>query len=92
MKKDDALLANYEKLRRIFLDRRQQVSMWGMAVLRTKGMTAWARLWYEYGEGGVKYVSPEPSTSIASRLSSDGKEMVNILTQMIWAVYEETIA
>jgi hypothetical protein len=89
--RDDPLVERYEEIRWTFLDRSQAVTMWGLAVLRTKGMAAWARSWREYGEAGVKNVPPATPVSAASRLSPSTEEVVRVLAAMLWALQEETV-
>jgi hypothetical protein len=75
----------------MLLDRRQTVAMWGLVVLRTKGMAAWIRSWREYSNGGVRHMPPRPSTSTASQLSPGNEEVVRVLAGMVWAIHKEAV-
>jgi len=89
--KDDALVEHYEEIRRTFSDRHHGVAVWGLAVLRTKGMAAWVRSWREYGGGGERYMPRRLPTSVASNLSPNTEEMVGVLAGMVWAIQEEAV-
>jgi hypothetical protein len=87
---DDTLVDRYEEIRRTLLARHQGVMMWGLVVLRTKGMAAWARSWQEYGEGGVTHMPSEPAAT-SSHLPPNGEEVVRVLAGMVWAIQEEAV-
>lgn len=89
MNKDDALVDRYEEIRRALLDRHQGGAMWGLSVLRTKGMAAWARSWREYGESYAKPMPLRPIRSVSSHLSPNSEEVVRVLAGMVWAIQEE---
>jgi hypothetical protein len=63
--------------------------MWGLVVLRRKGMAWWARSWQEYAGGDVPPMPIKESTSSASPLSSTGDEVVRVLAGMVWALRKE---
>jgi hypothetical protein len=92
VKKDDSLAERYEQIRRTLLGRQQPVAMWGLAVLRTRGMAAWAKSWREYGEGDVKRRLSEPLEPASSRLSRGSEEVVRVLAEMVWAIHEEAVS
>ena len=92
MKRNEALTDRYEELRQRALGRQPRGMMWGLAVLSTKGMAAWARSWREYSEGGVKHMPSEPSVSAASshlHLPPNSEEVVRVLAGMVWAIQQE---
>jgi hypothetical protein len=91
-KKDDDLVDRYEQIRRAFLDRHQAVKMWGLAILKTKGMAAWTRSWRQYSEGCAKQIPLEPPVTVASsHLPTDSEEVVRVLASMIWAIEKEVV-
>lgn len=92
MNKNETLVEHYEKIRRTFLDRHQRVAMWGFVVLRTKGMTAWAEAWREYGQSNVKHMQSRPPASDVSRLPPASEEVVMLLAAMVWAIQQEEVA
>jgi hypothetical protein len=90
VKRNDALTDHYEELRQRALDRQPREMRWGLAVLSTKGMAAWARSWREQSEGGVQHMPSEPSVSAASsHLPPNGDEVVRVLAAMVWAIQQE---
>jgi hypothetical protein len=89
VKRNDALTDHYEELRQRALDRQPREMLWGLAVLSTKGMAAWARSWREYGEGSAKYLPPRAIRSVASQPSANSEELVRVLAGMVWAIQEE---
>lgn len=89
MNRNEALTQCYEELRQGALGRSPGGVMWGLVVLRTKGMALWARSWQEYSGGGVPPMSPKESASSASPLSSTGDEVVRVLAGMVWALRKE---
>lgn len=88
MKKDDSLIERYEEIRRTLLARHRG-AVWGLAVLRTKGMAAWAKSWREYSEGGVTHVPSYPSASSSPLVSPGSEEVVRVLAGMVWAIQQE---
>jgi hypothetical protein len=89
--KDEALVDRYEEIRRTLLGRHRAVTMWGQGVLRTRGMAAWARLWWEHGEGRSRPVPSEPSVA-PSHLPANSEEVVRLLAGMVWAIQEEALS
>jgi hypothetical protein len=89
--KDDAVIEHYEEIRRTSSDRHQGVAVWGLAVLRTKGMAAWVKSWGEYGEGGQRHMPPRQPTSVALNLSPNTEEVVRVLAGMVWAIQKEAV-
>jgi hypothetical protein len=88
--RNDALMERYEELRQGALGRQPGGTIWGLVVLRTKGMASWARSWREYGGGGV---APMPlkkeSAPSAPPLSLIDDEVVRVLAGMVWALQKE---
>jgi hypothetical protein len=92
MNRNDALTERYEELRQGALGREPGGTIWGLVVLRTKGMASWARSWQEYGGGGVPHIplkESAPSASSLSPLSLIGDEVVGVLAGMVWALQKE---
>jgi len=89
MNRDDALTERYEELRQRALGRQPGGMMWGLVVLRTKGMASWARTWQEYAGDGVPHMPLKESAPSASPLSSTGDEVVRVLAGMVWALRKE---
>jgi len=85
----DALAQRYEELRQRALDKHQGGMMWGLVVLRTKGMVSWVRSWQEHGEGEVAHMPSKGSAFEASPLSSTAEEVVRVLAGMVWAFQKE---
>ena len=82
----------YEQIRQALIDKRQSVAMWGLAVLKTKGMAAWATSWRQYEEGGTKQVlSKPPVTTVSSHLPTNSEEVVRVLASMVWAIEKEAM-
>lgn len=82
----------YEQIRRTFLGRHQAVTMWGLVVLKTKGMAAWIKSWRQYSEGGAKQIPFEPPVTVASsHLPANSEEVVRVLASMVWAVEKEAV-
>jgi len=80
----------YEEIRRAFSDRRQGVMMWGLVVLKTKGMAVWTRSWREHSGGSAMHMPSVTSVPAASsRLSPNNEAVVRVLAAMVWAVQEE---
>jgi hypothetical protein len=92
MNKNEALVKHYEEIRRTFLDRHQGLAMWGFAVLRTKGMTAWVMAWREYSQGNLKHMQPRHPAAAVSRLPPASEEVVMLLAAMVWAVQKEEVS
>jgi hypothetical protein len=89
MNRNDALMERYEELRQGALGRQPAGTIWGLVVLRTKGMASWVRSWQHYGEGAVPCRLLQESTPRASPLSSTGEEVVRVLAGMVWALQKE---
>jgi hypothetical protein len=87
--RNEALTERYEELRQGALGRHPGGRMWGLVVLRTKGMALWARSWQEYAGGGVPPMPLKEAASSASPLSSTGDEVVRVLAGMVWALRKE---
>lgn len=87
MRRNDALTERYEELRTRALGRHTEGTIWGLVILRTKGITSWARAWQEYAED----YTPQTPCSVPSflPLSSTGDDMVRVLAGMVWAVDKE---
>ncbi len=89
MNRNDALTERYEELRQGALGRQPGGTIWGLVVLRTKGMASWARSWQEYVGGGVPHMPLKVSAPSASPLSLIGDEVVRVLAGMVWALQKE---
>lgn len=89
MSRNDALTERYEELRQGALGQHPRGMMWGLVVLRTKGMASWARSWQEYDGGGIPHMPLEESVPSASPLSLIGDEVVRVLAGMVWALQKE---
>ncbi len=89
MNRNDALTERYEEIRQGALGRHPGGMMWGLVVLRTKGMASWARSWQEYAGGGVAHRPLKESAPSASPFSSTGDEVVRVLAGMVWALRKE---
>jgi hypothetical protein len=87
--RNDALTERYEELRQGALGRHPGGMMWGLVVLRTKGMALWARSWQEYIGGGVSHRPLKETALSTSPLSSTGDEVVRVLAGMVWALRKE---
>ena len=82
----------YEQIRQAFLERHQSVAMWGLAVLKTKGMATWVTSWRQYEEGDPKRVlSKPPVTTVSSHLPANSEEVVRVLASMVWAIEKEAV-
>ena len=92
MNRNDVLTERYEELRQGALGWQPGGMIWGLVILRTKGMASWARSWQECSEGAVPHrplqESP-PSTYPLSSLSSIGDEVVQVMAGMVWALQKE---
>ena len=89
MNRNDALTERYEELRQIALGRHPGGMIWGLVVLRTKGMASWARSWQEHVQGAVPLRTSKGPALSASPLSSTGDELVRVLAGMVWAFQKE---
>lgn len=89
MNRNDTLAQRYEELRQRALDRHQGGVMWGLVVLRTKGMASWVKSWQEHVEGVVAHMPSKGSAFDASPLSSTAEEVVRVLAGMVWAFQKE---
>ncbi len=92
MNKNTALTEHYEELRQRALGRQSSGVIWGLVVLRTKGMGSWARAWLEFAAGGIAHMPRKESAPSASCLASAGDEVVQVLAGMIWALGKEAEA
>jgi hypothetical protein len=61
--------------------------MWGLVVLRTKGMVSWARSWQEHGEGVAAHMPSKGSAFEAPPFSSTSEEVVRVLAGMVWLIF-----
>ncbi|MCP4600371.1 MAG: hypothetical protein GY847_07540 [Proteobacteria bacterium] len=67
--------------------------MWGLVVLKTKGMAAWAESWQRYKEDGVKHQPFEaPVSAVSSQVPPNSGEVVSVLAAMVWAIQQETMS
>jgi hypothetical protein len=87
MNKNDALTERYEELRQKALGRHPGGTMWGLVVLRTKGMASWARTWQEHTD--VPHMPAKVSAPSGSPLVAAGDELVRVLAGMVWAFQRE---
>jgi hypothetical protein len=87
--RNDALTERYEELRQIALGRHPGGMIWGLVVLRTKGMALWAKSWQEHTQGAVPLRPSKGLVSGPSPLSSAGEELVQVLAGMVWAFQKE---
>lgn len=66
--------------------------MWGLVVLKTKGMAAWARAWREHSHGAPMHMPSAPSVPAASsNLPTSSEAVVRVLAEMVWAIQEEAM-
>jgi hypothetical protein len=66
--------------------------MWGLAILKTKGMAAWTRSWRQYSDGGTQQMPSEPPvTAASSHLPANSEEVVRVLASMVWAIEKEAV-
>jgi hypothetical protein len=85
--RNEALTAGYEELRHLAVDRSAGRMGWGLIVLKTQGMAAWARAWQEHGPGPAPQLpSNRPNPTL---IPSSGEELVQVLAGMVWAVQQE---
>jgi len=85
--RNEALTAGYEELRHLAVGRHAGRVSWGLVVLRTKGMAAWARTWQEHSPGpGPQKPSNRPNPTL---FPSSGEELVQVLAGMIWSFQGE---
>jgi len=84
------LTEHYEELRHRALGRQSSGMIWGLVVLRTKGMASWAKVWLEFGAGGIAHVPQKKSAPSACCLPSAGDQVVQVLASMVWALGKET--
>jgi len=89
LNRNNALTEHYEELRQRALGRQSSGVIWGLVVLRTKGMASWTRLWLEFAEGGIGHMPQKKSAPSACCLASAGDEVVQVLAGMVWALQKE---
>ncbi len=89
MNKDHALVDRYEEIRLRLFDRYQGGAMWGLTVLKTKGMAAWVKSWREYDGTTPSPMPSKPVTPVALCDSPNHEEIVRVLAGMVWAIQEE---
>jgi len=87
--RNDALVEYYEELRQRALGRHTGETIWGLVVLRTKGMASWARAWQEHSEGYMPHMPAKGVLPSSSSLLSTGDEMVKILAGMVLGFQQE---
>ena len=92
MNKNNALTEHYEELRQRALGQQSSGVIWGLVVLRTKGMASWARVWLEFTAGGIAHMPQKEAAPRTSCLASAGDEVVQVLAGMIWALRKEAEA
>ncbi len=92
MNQNCALTEHYEELRRRALGQHSSGAIWGLVVLRTKGMASWARLWLEFSAGGIAHMPQKEAAPSTSRLPSSGDEVVQVLAGMLWALRKDAQA
>lgn len=92
MNRNTVLTEHYEELRQRALGQQPAGVIWGLVVLRTKGMASWARVWLEFASGGVAHMPQKESAPSSSCLASAGDEVVQVLAGMIWALGKEVEA
>jgi hypothetical protein len=90
MNKNDALTERYEELRQRALGQHPGGTMWGLVVLRTRGMATWVRTWQEHTD--VPHVRAKVSAPSVPPLVAAGDELVRVLAAMVWAFHEETVS
>lgn len=83
------LTAHYEELRQRALGRQSSGVIWGLVVLRTKGMASWARVWLKFAAGGLAPMSQKESAPSASCLPPPADEVVQVLAGMVWTLGKE---
>jgi len=88
MNRNNVLIEHYEELRQRALGRQSVGVIWGLVVLRTKGMASWVKSWQKYAGGRMP--SPKESAPSAPCLPSPGDEVVQVLAGMVWALQKET--
>jgi hypothetical protein len=88
MNTNNVLIEHYEELRQRALGRQPAGVIWGLVVLRTKGMASWINSWHKYARGDMP--SLEKSVPSAACLPSAGDEVVQVLAGMVWALQKET--
>lgn len=92
MNKNNALTEHYEELRQRALGQLSSGVIWGLVVLRTKGMASWARVWLEFAAGGIAVMPQKEPAPSDFCLAAAGKEVVQVLAGMLWALRRETEA
>jgi len=66
--------------------------MWGLAILKTKGMAAWTRSWRQYSDGCAQQMPSEPPvTAASSHPPANSEEVVRVLASMVWAIEKEAV-
>lgn len=85
MNTNNVLIKHYEELRQRALGRQSVGVIWGLVVLRTKGMASWVKSWHKYAGG-----SPKESVKSAPCLPSPGDEVAQVLAGMVWSLHKET--
>jgi hypothetical protein len=88
MKQNNVLIEHYEALRQRAIGQQSAGVIWGLVVLRTKGMASWVKSWQKYAGGGMP--SPKKSVPGAYCLPSSSGEVVQVLAAMVWALQKES--
>jgi hypothetical protein len=65
---NSALTEHYEDLRQRALGQQSSGVIWGLVVLRTKGMASWERVWLECAAGGIAHMPQKEAAPSASCL------------------------
>lgn len=89
MNRNNLLTEHYEELRQRAIGRQSTGVLWGLIVLRTKGMASWASKWMECTGGDMTHVSLKKSAPRASPPPSSGDEVVQVLASMVLALQTE---
>ena len=89
MNGDNVLTEHYEELRCRALGRQSDGLIWGLVVLRTKGMASWAKSWQESSGAGPQHGLPKRPVAGLSCISSLSNEVVQVLAGMVWALRKE---
>jgi len=88
MNRDNVLIEHYEELRQGALGLQSVGGIWGLVVLRTKGMTSWVKSWQKHTAGCMP--SPRESVPRDPCPPSSGDDVVQILAGMLLALQKET--
>jgi len=89
LNKNNVLTEHYEELRQRALGQQSSGVIWGLVVLRTKGMASWARVWLEFAAGGIPHMPQKEAAPSACCLAPAADEVVQVLAGMVWALRKE---